>query len=285
MKFTNQGATLFISDGAAEREALSRTTHLCVCAHQDDIEFMAYNGIADCYLKQDKWFSGVVLTDGAGSPRSGMYASYSGEEMMGVRVNEQNAAAMVGGYSLVAQLHYSSAAVKDADNSAPVEELKNLLLAMRPQVIFTHNLADSHGTHLAVCLRVIAALRAVREEYKPEALYGMEVWRSLDWLSKEDKLTFDASAHPNIAASISALFDSQIAGGKRYDAAILGRRAANATFGASHSVDTVNAVAFGMDMTELILSTMSPSEFLRLRLERFEKDAFSLLKEVGGADA
>ncbi len=282
MQFTNQGATLFIPDCAAEEEALKRTTHLCVCAHQDDIEFMAYNGVADCFSKPDKWFSGVVLTDGAGSPRSGVYADYSGDDMISVRIKEQNAAAMVGEYSLVAQLSYSSAAVKDPGNAATVEELARLFLAMRPQTIYTHNLADSHGTHLAVCLRVIAALRTVKEQYQPEALYGMEVWRSLDWLSKEDKLTFDASAHPNIAASISACFDSQIAGGKRYDAAILGRRAANATFAASHSVDTINAVAFGMDMTELIYSDMSPAELLKQQLERFEKEAFSLLSEVGG---
>ncbi|MDD3921896.1 MAG: PIG-L family deacetylase [Eubacteriales bacterium] len=284
MQFKNGGATLFIPDGAAEETAFSRTTHLCVGAHQDDIEFMAYHAIADCYQKPNMWFSGVVVTDGAGSPRSGAYAGYTGENMKAVRCREQQAAAMVGGYSLVTQLGYTSADLKNKANTAPVEELARLFLAMRPALVYTHNLADRHGTHLAVCLRVLSALRAVRAQYQPKALYGMEVWRSLDWLSQQDKCLFDASKHPNIAAGVSACFDSQITGGKRYDTAVLGRRAANATFGLSHAVDTGNAVEYGMDMTALITSDEPPAAFLARQIDRFRQDAISLINEVGSTE-
>ena len=34
--------TIYIPDGTEEEQALERTTHLCIAAHQDDIEFMAY---------------------------------------------------------------------------------------------------------------------------------------------------------------------------------------------------------------------------------------------------
>lgn len=61
---------LFAPDGAEEKAALERTTHLCIAAHEDDIEFMAFAPIAECFQKSDKWFCGVVTTDGAGSPRS-----------------------------------------------------------------------------------------------------------------------------------------------------------------------------------------------------------------------
>ncbi len=72
-------------DGAPPAQALARTTHLCVGAHQDDIEIMAQAGIAECFEAEGKFFTGVVATDGAGSPRAGPFAACSDAEMQVVR--------------------------------------------------------------------------------------------------------------------------------------------------------------------------------------------------------
>ncbi|MEC8190285.1 MAG: PIG-L family deacetylase, partial [Verrucomicrobiota bacterium] len=45
-------------------------------------------------------------------------------------------------------------------------------------------------------------------------------------------------------------FDSQIAGGKNYSDAVIGRRHANASFYKSHSVDSVDQIWYAMDLTE-----------------------------------
>ena len=100
MQFHNSSADLFVPDGAEPAAALARTTHLCIAAHQDDIEIMAYHGIAECFGQNDKWFTGVVVTNGAGSPRSGIYGNYSDEKMQSVRLVEQRKAAYVGEYGL-----------------------------------------------------------------------------------------------------------------------------------------------------------------------------------------
>jgi len=84
-------------------------------------------------------------------------------------------------------------------------------------------------------LRAIAALRSVREETRPRAVYGCEVWRDLDWLPDQDKRPLPVSARSNIAAALVGVFDSQVSGGKRYDLATAGRRLAHATYFASHS--------------------------------------------------
>jgi len=60
------------------------------------------------------------------------------------------------------------------------------------------------------------------------------VWRDLDWLVDSDKAPFDVSEHENLQAALLGVFDSQIAGGKRYDLASMGRRRANATYFESH---------------------------------------------------
>ncbi len=104
-------------------------------------------------------------------------------------------------------------------------------------MVYTHNLADRHGTHVALALATIEACRALPEAERPTRLLGGEVWRDLDWLADEDKVAEDAAGHENLAAALVAFFDSQIAGGKRYDLAVIGRRRAHATYHDSHHVD------------------------------------------------
>ena len=50
------------------------------------------------------------------------------------------------------------------------------------------NLVDKHDTHVAVVLRVIAAIRQMPPDIRPEKLYGCEVWRDLDWMLDSDKV-------------------------------------------------------------------------------------------------
>src|ERR1700683_2717358 len=124
MKFYNPNSDFFIPDGAAPDTALARTTHLCIAAHQDDIEIMAYHGIAECFGLKDQWFTGVVVTNGAGSPRNGIYGGFTDEEMQKVRLIEQRKAAFVGDYAAQAQLGFSSSEVKNAANREVVEDLE-----------------------------------------------------------------------------------------------------------------------------------------------------------------
>ena len=265
-------AQIFIPDGAEERVALQRTTDLCFAAHQDDIEIMAYSPIAKCFNKESDWFTGVVVTDGAGSPRSGLYASFTDEDMKEIRVIEQKTAATIGGYSAMAQLGYPSSAVKDKQNKEVIAEIAELIKTCRPETIYTHNLADKHDTHVAVAVKVIAAVRSLPAEFRPKKVYSLEVWRGLDWVCDEQKAVFDTSKHPNLAAALLGVFDSQIEGGKRYDLAAIGRRCANATFFASHAVDTSDSVSYGMDITDLVNSGEDLAAFISKYIEDFASE-------------
>ncbi len=282
MRFRNEKAQIYVPDGTAVKSALNRTTSLCIAAHQDDTEIMAYNAIAECYGVVDKWFTSVIVTDGAGSPRDGIYARFTDEEMKDVRAEEQNSAAKAGGYSAQVQLHYRSKEVKSIATPGLIAELEDIILACSPQVVYTHNLADKHDTHVATVLRTISALRELPKEKRPEKLYGMEVWRSLDWLADTEKAVFDASDHENVAAAVLGVFDSQICGGKRYDLAAMGRRRANATFLGDHSIDTYSAAIIGIDMTELLEDTTAkPEDFICKKIDAFKKDVAEKLGRMG----
>ncbi|MFA7172937.1 MAG: PIG-L family deacetylase [Kiritimatiellia bacterium] len=280
MKLSRKNADFFVPDDIEQVAALSRTTHLGVGAHQDDLEFMAMHGILTCFGVQDQWFSGVTVTDGAGSSRSGIYATYTDEEMCAVRCAEQRNAAILGQYGAQLQLDYPSSAVKGEDQSEVVEDLYNILIAARPQVVYTHNPADKHATHVGVCRALIKALRRLEPSQRPRQVLGCEIWRDLDWLPDSIKVVLDVSERTNISAALSGIFDSQITGGKRYDLAVAGRRKAHATFFESHNVDQSDALSFAMDMTPLVDDdSLSIADFVSDLIEQFKAE---VLAQVSG---
>jgi LmbE family N-acetylglucosaminyl deacetylase len=273
MKFHQPSAELFVPDGAPLPGALSRTTHLAVSAHADDLEIMAAAPILECFQQEDKWFAGVVVTDGRGSPRSGPYERYTDEEMWAVRRKEQRKAALVGEYAALAQLDHPSASVKAGADGRPVEDLAALLRACKPRCLYTHNPADKHDTHVGVALKTIAAARSLPAADRPQKAYGCEVWRDLDWLVDGDKVGLDLSQRENLQAALLGVYDSQISGGKRYDLASLGRRRAHATYFASHGVDTATGVTFALDLTPLLADPrLDVAEYVQEFIRRFSQD-------------
>src|ERR1700676_5759247 len=105
MKFHNSSAETFVPDGQPGARAIERITHLGIGTHQDDLEFMAFHGILQCFHSDTEWFGGVTCTNGSGSARTGPYADFTDAQMMEVRRREQNVAAMIGRYGLMLQLH------------------------------------------------------------------------------------------------------------------------------------------------------------------------------------
>jgi LmbE family N-acetylglucosaminyl deacetylase len=227
-------------------------------------------GILAGFGSREQWFCGVVVTDGGGSARDDLYADYTDEQMKQIRRVEQKKAAFVGEFGAAVFLDHPSAAVKDPNDHAPERDLRALLEAARPEVVYIHNLADKHPTHIGVSLQAIRALRSLPKEQRPRKLYGCEVWRDLDWMLDSDKVVFRLDKHENIAVSLVGVFDSQIVGGKRYDLATMGRRRAHATYHESHSVDASSLINFGMDLTPLIEDdSLDVGGFVLAHIDRF----------------
>jgi LmbE family N-acetylglucosaminyl deacetylase len=268
LKLTRPDADVFVPDGSQVGLALERTTHLAIGAHQDDLELMAAHGVVECFQNPSRWFTGVVVTNGGGSARDSEYRDYTDAEMMAVRRLEQRKAAYVGEYSAMLQLAHPSSAIKDVTQAAVVADLSQVLRATRPELVYTHNLADKHDTHVAVALRLITACQSLPVTERPRKIIGCEVWRDLDWLCDEDKVSMPVDGHENLHAALMGVFDSQIAGGKRYDLATAGRRRAHATYAESHGTDRHTALIWGMDLTPL-LNGVDPVELVESYVERF----------------
>ena len=285
MKFQNPSADVFIPDGKPAADALARVTHLGIGAHQDDLEFMAFHGILTCFGQEDKWFGGVTCTSGAGSSRTGSYAALNNTEMATIRRQEQNKAAVLGRFGAMIQLDYDSDAVKRPSSLDLKNDLKAILSATQPEVVYTHNPADKHDTHIGIVVAALQAMRDLPREQRPKQVIGCEVWRDLDWLLDSEKVVMDVSGHDDLAAELNGVFTSQIGGGKRYDLATLGRRAANATFFNSHATDHSTQVIFGIDLTPIVADESKDIlDFVCGHIERFHADVRQkLAKRLGRA--
>lgn len=276
--------TPHIPDNTPSPEALSRTTHLGIGAHQDDLEFMAYHGIVTCYENPSSWFSGVTCTDGGGSSRTGPFAGHSDEQMKEIRHQEQVEAANLGQYAAQYQLGHPSSAIKSTAGQRTLrEQLAEIITATSPQTLYTHSPADKHPSHLAVFAATLAALRALPKEKRPTTFIGCEVWRDLDWVPDSRKVVMDVSARPELAAELNNLFLSQIAGGKNYHHAIVGRRTANATFSNPHATDGATQLIFGLDLMPLLDNpTLSPIDFTLSLIQEFKDEVRNGLSPYGG---
>jgi LmbE family N-acetylglucosaminyl deacetylase len=152
-------------------------------------------------------------------------------------------------------------------------DLAAIFSACRPEVVYLHQPADKHDTHVAVLLRCLAALRALPAGKRPRRVLGCEVWRDLDWMLDADKVVLDSGRHPELAADLLKVFDSQISGGKRYDLATIGRRCANATFHTSHASDKVAGITWAVDLTPLVAdATLEVGAFIGAHIERLRAD-------------
>jgi len=203
--------------------------------------------------------------------------------MSAVRRREQEKAATIGNYGFLVQLNYTSKDVKNVADPGLKDDLVAILREAKPSVLYTHNPADKHETHLAASLTVLRALRALPRPERPARVYGCEVWRDLDWLDDRDKTVLDVGGHENLAAALVGIYDSQIAGGKRYDLAALGRRRANASFFQSHETDRSEGLWFALDLSPLVQDdTLDVADFVLARVDRFREAVAANIRKYRG---
>ena len=255
-----------------------QSTHLGIGAHADDLEIMAYHGIAECYESDVCVFSGITVTDGVGSPQSES-EKLDREQLRVVRQSEQIAAAELGRYGFIAQLNYTSSEVKSAEYAEIVQDIFNLLQRSKPRVVYLHQPGDKHPTHLAVLRASVEALQRMRVEDRPKQVYGCEVWRDLDWLSDEKKIYLPTDAYPELAEEIISVFQSQIRAGVAYDKGAIGRRIANGTFADPHIVREGDSFTLAMDLMPVVKGEVTLCEMVLQEIEVFKESVKSLWED------
>ncbi len=282
MKFSQAGADLFIPSGQRAEEILNTTTHLGIGAHADDLEIMAFPGVTACLHQLNQRFTGVVVTNGSGAPRTGPYAKTPDAELIEMRQEEQRQAARLGDYAAVIQLAYPSFSIQTGPCPALVGELRQILEATQPRVVYLHNPADRHETHVAVLQSSLEALRQLSTSSQPQEVYGCEVWGDLDWVPPAKIVRLTCEAPEDFGPSLLRCFRSQVEGGKRYDLAAAGRRRAQATFGDAYAADQSQEVVLALDLLPL-LQPQAPSlqAYVSGLIDEFKRQATERIQKIG----
>ena len=280
MKFSRPDAEIFLPNTGNAAKALTSTTHLGIGAHADDLEILAFPGIAACLNHPIQRFSGVVVTNGAGAPRGGPYAKISDAELVALRREEQRQAAKLGQYAAVVQLGFPSQEIRKTPCQALVHDLHQILEATQPRVEYLHNPADRHDTHVAVLVACLDALRRLPVSSRPLEVYGCEVWGDLDWVPASQTVRLPCPAPEDFGPSLLRCFRSQIEGGKRYDLAAVGRRRAQATFAEAYSPDQTGEVVLALDLLPLMgPNPPSVADFITGLIDGFKKETIGRIAE------
>ena len=260
--FSQKGANVYVPNG--QNPAWDQITHMAIGAHPDDVEFMSGHGIVECSPQMAttmRGFGAVTVAAGA-----------ENQAMRDTRRREQEEAAKLGSYKAVVTLDHSSRELKLGSRAPLVEYLKKILSQVKLHVLYTHNPMDKHDTHVAVCLSVIEAVRALPEERRPKLIYGCEVWRGLDWLVDNEKVLLDVSGGELLLKKLMAVYKSQLVE-KAYDEAVMGRKRANATFLDARAKDSMKYCEYALDMTPLARdSSLSVASWVQSHLKDFEDD-------------
>ena len=274
LKFSHSSAR--VSSPSGKPVDWSSVTHLAIGAHPDDLEFMAGHGIVQCMSQvmdknSKRGFAGVTVASGA-----------EDQVLKEVRRKEQEEAARLGDYKAIVTLDHLSRELKLGNRTALVEDLKEILSQVRLEVLYTHNPMDKHDTHVAVCVSVIEALRALPADRHPKLVYGCEVWRGLDWLIDQQKSILDVSAGEDLLRDLMKVYKSQLAD-KAYDEAVMGRKRSNATFLDARAKDQMKYCEYALDMTPLIRDpNLSVMGWVGSHLQAFGDDVNQRLKRFLG---
>lgn len=224
---------------------------MAICAHGDDCELMAIDGIQRGYRASKYTFACVVTTDGADSERSGRYARTNNEKMASVVMAEQKKAANIGRYNSVYFMNYSTEEVRDQENEDIVNEYVEIIKELKPRVLYTHSILDRNVTHVAVAIKVINALRSMKKGDQPKVLYGCESERDLDWVDPSKVVTFNVSKNMRLQRQlISAHKSANLS--RDYVNAAIGRRLVNAVFNREEKRKTAKLTAKAINMTTLL---------------------------------
>src|SRR5690606_1063807 len=112
----------------------------------------------------------------------------------------------LGRYAIQLQLAHPSADVKRPGHPGVAADLAAIFAGCTPEVVYLHQPADKHDTHVAVFLRCLEALRALPPGRRPRRVLGAEVWRDLDWLVDDDKVALDSGRRQELAAELLKVF-------------------------------------------------------------------------------
>ena len=165
--------------------------------------------------------------------------------------------------------------MKNPSNLKTVEEIAEIIRACRPEIVYTHNLADKHDTHVAVAMRTIAAIRSLPAGQRPKRCIRLKYGAGLTGSTTMKKSALTPPSTPTLR---------RCSGIRQPDC---GRQALRQRAGPQarerhfrkHDTDDVKA-SYGLDIAELVNSDMDYFDFINRFIKNFRKDVEERIRSL-----
>lgn len=244
--------------------------YLCIAAHQDDIEMIALHGISQCfrngYRMANKNFHGATLV--------------KPEKDYERRINEQEVAAVVGRYETIKNFEFDDLLEVRSRHDVVIVAVSRLVLKTRPRFIYTHSPFDIHGAHVGAMFCVVEAIkRAMRNsDWRPEKVYGVELWGSLDWLPEKFKETLILENCKRLSEDLLSSFESQNTD-RDYTGGFFARTKSNGVFSFLKNGERSTPRTFAIDLMPLCKG-MRIEDFIHVVVEESKNNIIGRITRV-----
>lgn len=177
---------------------------LCIAEQIIDIERLGSDGIIDSLYNPNKSFVGVVTMAPTNIKNGGLYSLYNPEDMISVRLTEQQKAANLGSYNSTYILNHKNT---DEDEDI-IDDYVNLIKAYKPETIYTYSPFEKDLNKVRILKLVITAISRIVDNYHPNLVLGVSLDNNINFISNEKLVKLGINKKLNFVNSILSVYDS-----------------------------------------------------------------------------
>lgn len=169
-----------------------------------DLERISSSYINDNFCDGNRCFVGVISRAPHNILGKNLYAGYSDQDMISIRMQEAVKAANIGSYASLYLLNYAS--LKEEKNFL-LSDYKNLLNNYRPDVIFTFSPFDDDIDHIVSLTVLIEAIKQIKN-YSPKHIFAVNTFGDFGAFNPEGLIHLNLSKQRDLINSLISVYVS-----------------------------------------------------------------------------
>lgn len=177
---------------------------LCIAEQITDIERLGADGIIDSLYNPNKSFVGVITMAPSNIKNGGLYSLYNPEDMISIRLTEQQKAANIGSYNSTYILNHKNS---DEDEEI-IDDYVNLIKAYKPETIYTYSPFEENESKVRILKLVITAISSIVDDYHPNLVLGVSLDNNITFVSNDKLVKLGINKKIDFVNSMLSVYDS-----------------------------------------------------------------------------
>ena len=186
---------------------------LCIASQIIDVERLGADGIVDSLYNPNKSFVGVVTMAPTNIQNNGLYSLYNPEDMISIRLAEQQKAANIGSYNSTYILNHKD----EDDDESIIDDYVNLIKAYKPEVIYTYSPFEKNKEKIRILKLVITAISRIIDNYHPKLVLGVSLDSDDNFLATNKFVKLGTSKKYDFVKNMLSVYDTAIENNEKLD--------------------------------------------------------------------